>query len=123
MNDKLQLMFEMQEAFMRRLKERDPYFPGWPLDMSTKYSQKEIRDLLWKAQHELAEGVVELKNAKEHRVTDVQGFDDEKLLEEIVDAFKFMQEAMIFMGITADDFYAAYTKKNDVINARIDNSY
>lgn len=122
--DRLDELFLMQEAFMKRLSNRDATFPQqWPIDMTQKSSQTFVRDLVWKAQHELAEGVVELKNAKEHRVSDVKGFNSVAFVEEIVDAFKYMQEALIVMGITPEMFVEAYKKKDKIVNDRIDSSY
>jgi hypothetical protein len=122
--DRLDELFLMQEAFMKRLSNRDTTFPQqWPIDMTQKSSQMFVRDLVWKAQHELAEGVVELKNAKEHRVSDVKGFNSVAFVEEIVDAFKYMQEVLIVMGITPEMFVEAYKKKDKIVNDRIDSSY
>lgn len=122
--DRLDELFLMQEAFMKRLSNRDATFPQqWPIDMTQKSSQTFVRDLVWKAQHELAEGVVELKNAKEHRVSDVKGFNSVAFVEEIVDAFKYMQEVLIVMGITPEMFVEAYKKKDKIVNDRIDSSY
>lgn len=122
--DRLELMFSMQRAFMERLRQRDEDFPQkWPLDMLTKSAQKVCRELTWKAQHELAEAVAELKNAKEHRVTDVKEFDNESFVEELVDAWKYMQEVLILMGVTPEKFFEVYAKKDAIINRRIDENY
>ena len=116
-------MFDLQERFMRRLADIDHSFPEWPLDISKKQSQLECRDLAFNSMGELFEAVQELKNSKKHRQTDVSEFDRQKFLEELVDAFKYFLEILIFVGITPDEFFEAYCKKDAVINKRIDESY
>lgn len=114
-------MFALQEAFMRHVGEKYSDFPReWPIDMTTKAAQRLCRDTVWKAQHELAEAVIELKNAKEHRVDNAATLDRSHFIEELVDAWKYMQEVMIFMGVSVQEFYDAYLEKDAVIHRRLD---
>lgn len=124
MVDKLDECFSMQEAFMRRLAQANVGFPqGWPLDLSQKSSQVEVRDAVFHSIEELIEVVRELKNAKKHRQTEVKEFDRDKLVEECVDSFKLFLEALIFMGVTPDEFFQAYQRKDAIIHARLDEKY
>lgn len=124
MNDKLEQMFKMQDAFMRRLAKHQPDFPrDWPLDLTQKMNQVECKNLVGDITLELAEVVKELKNSKKHRQTEMKELDRPKLVEEAVDAFKFFLELLIFMGVTPDEFFDAYCKKDDVIHARLDEKY
>lgn len=120
-DDRLSEMFKMQVSFMERLREFQPGFPQkWPLDMSQKTSQLEIKDLAFNCVAELFEVIQELKNSKKHRKTENGEFDLEHFGEECVDAFKFFLEILIFVGITPEMFYEMYCKKDAVINKRID---
>lgn len=124
MNDKLEEMFQLQEAFMRRLAENQADFPKtWPLDLSQKANQIECKNLVGDIMLELFEVVRELKNSKKHRQTDVKELNRPKLVEETVDAFKFFLELLIFMGVTPDEFFEAYRKKDAVIHERLDKKY
>lgn len=124
MSDMLQEMFRMQEAFMRRLAEDHPDYPqSWPLDISKKESQLECRKLSFDSMGELFEAVQELKNSKKHRLTDISDFDRPKFLEELVDAHKYFLEILIFVGITPDEFYDAYCKKDRILHQRLDDKY
>lgn len=123
-SDRLADMFAMQEAFMHRLRQTQPGFPqDWPLDLSVKENQIEIRDLAFNSMGELFEVIQELKNSKKHRKTDDKEFNRDKFCEECVDAYKFFLEILIFAGISADEFFEMYKKKDAVINARIDEGY
>lgn len=122
--DRLDKMFQMQDAFMKRLAKTQPDFPQeWPLDMNQKVNQVECKHLVGDIAQELSEIVRELKNSKKHRQTEVLDLDRTKLVEEAVDAYKFFLELLIFIGVTPDEFFAAYCEKDAVINSRIDEKY
>lgn len=124
MSDKLDEMFKMQSTFMERLASIQDGFPkSWPLDLTQKKSQIECKDVVFNAMQELFEAVRELKNSKKHRQTDVDDFDREKFGEECVDAFKFFLELLIFVGITPDEFFQMYMKKDAEIHRRLDEKY
>lgn len=123
--DTFKKMYEMQEAFMKALQDSSGIenFPDWPLDLSQKKSQQLCKSLAYDSTHELHEAITILKNSKPHRKTDVSEFDYEGFKEELVDAFKFYLEILIFAGISPDDFFEAYLKKDAVIHERIKNGY
>jgi hypothetical protein len=121
MNDKLDVMWQLQDAFMQRLKSIDKDFPReWPVDMQSPVMQRLCRETTWKAQHELAEAVIELKNAKQHRALSKDAFNREHFVEELVDAMKYIQEVLIFMGVSAEEFFASYCKKDKIVHDRLD---
>lgn len=122
--DKLDQAFEMQEAYMKRLSDRQPGFPKkWPLDLSQKSNQIECRDLVFNSMGELFEVIQELKNSKKHRETEIPDLNREKLIEESVDAFKYFLEMLIFIGVTPSEFFEAYAKKDDINHRRLDQKY
>ena len=72
---------------------------------------------------ELFEAVQELKNSKTHRMSEISEFDRDKFLEELVDAFKYFLEILIFVGVTPEEFFSAYKQKDEVLHKRIDENY
>lgn len=117
-------MFQLQESFMHRLKEHQADFPKeWPLDLTQKKNQVECKGLVFDSMGELFEVVQELKNSKKHRQTEVIELDREHLLEECVDSFKYFLELLIFIGVTPEQFFEAYCKKDVVINERLTARY
>lgn len=123
LKDKLKEFFILQENLMLRYKARDKNFPKWPVDISNKANQKFIRDVLFNAIEELAEAVSELKNRKAHRQTEISEFDKQKFLVECVDAQKFILEALILLGISADEFHSAYLNKDALCHYRLNEGY
>lgn len=122
--DKLEKMFDMQDAFMRCLAEKHPDYPQeWPFDITKKDNQLECKKLAFDSMGELFEAVQELKNSKKHRLTDITEFDRDKFLEELVDAFKYFLEILIFAGVTPHEFFEAYEKKDVIINERVKLGY
>ncbi len=122
--DKLEEMFRLQANFMSLLSEKNESFPkNWPLDLSQKKNQLECRDLVFNTMQELFEAILELKNSKKHRQTELPEFNREKFVEECVDAQKFFLELLIFIGVTPDEFYKMYLKKDAVNIARLQQGY
>jgi hypothetical protein len=123
-SDRLDKFFAMQEAFMHELAKRQHDFPKtWPLDLTSKASQIECRDLVFNSMGELFEIVQELKNSKKHRATEVKDLDRPKLIEEAVDAFKFFLELLIFIGVTPKEFFDAYCAKDAINHERLKTGY
>ena len=94
-----------------------------PVDITSKAGQKACRDTGLKAVEELFEAFALLKNAKQHRKTDVPEFDREHFLEEISDSLHFQLEMLLMLGVTPDELFAAYEKKNKIVHERIDSGY
>ena len=122
--DRLKIMFEMREDFMMRLKTRMPgSHPSWPLDISVKENQQVCRDIALRGVEEMFEALQHLKNWKPHRKTEVENFNRDEFLEEIVDAFNYFFSLIILTGFSSDDLYDAYLKKDEVIHKRLKSGY
>jgi hypothetical protein len=121
-DDKLRLMYGQQAEFMKLLREKRG-FPAFPLDLSEKSSQKFIKSIAFDAMGELFEAVQELKNSKGHRATEIDEFDREAYVEELVDTQHFLFEILLLSGVSLEEFFAAYMKKGDINEERIRNGY
>ena len=125
MKDKFENMFEMRETFMEMIKDKypDSYPQKWPLDISKKDSQIVLRETALKGVEEMFEALGHLKNWKPHRDTDVPEIDKEAFLEEIVDSFNYFFSLAILCGISAEEFYNSFLKKDIIIRDRIKQGY
>ena len=122
--DKLQSMFDKRESFMRALKNRNPDIcPEWPVDLTDKASQQHLRDTALKGVEEMFEALQHLKNWKPHRNTEIKDFDREEFLEEVVDAFNHFLSLLVMTGVTADELFNAYSKKDEIIHNRLKTGY
>ena len=109
---------------MRELAAARPaVLQNWPVDVSSKVGQQAVRDTVLKGVEEIFESLSHLKNAKAHRLTEVKDFDRDAFLEEFVDALNFFLAVPIMLGITADDLFEAYLKKDVIIHERIRRGY
>lgn len=124
MEDRLTRMLEMREHFMRELAANRPgVLQKWPVDITSKDGQQAIRDNVLKGVEEMFEALQHLKNWKPHRASEVKDFDQDAFLEEYVDAFNFFLAVPIMLGISADELFEAYLKKDAVIHERIKRGY
>ena len=83
-------IFEKRESFMEIIKEKFPdSYNSWPLDISKKSSQVQLRETALKGVEEMFEALQHLKNWKPHRMTEVGEFNTDLFLEEVVDAFNY----------------------------------
>lgn len=122
MEDKLRKMWEQQESFMRLLCEKRD-FPSYPLDLEKKSDQKFLKGITHECMHELFESNMLLKNSKDHRATEVGGFDREEYLEEMSDVLHYYFEILILCGVTPDEIYESYMKKGEKNVRRIAEGY
>jgi NTP pyrophosphatase (non-canonical NTP hydrolase) len=124
MQDKLEKMFTLREEFMTAVNEYANVYPeGWPLELSEKSSQQQIREITLRGVEEIFEALQLLKNTKEHKKTNDPGIDRSHFLEEFVDAQNYFFSLLILAGYSTDDFYEAYEKKHNIILSRIKNKY
>ena len=122
--DRLSRMFSMRENFMWALnKSRPDSYVDWPLDLSSKESQRHIRDVTLRGVEEVFEALQHLKNWKPHRNTEDTTFDREKFLEEWVDSLNYMLATLILMGYTADDLFEKYEEKDRTVHERLRSGY
>ena len=120
--DKLISMFTQQEEFMSLLKKKRN-FPNFPVDLETKVGQNTLKEITHNCMDELFEANQELKNSKQHRATEVSGFNRDAYVEELVDALHYFFEIVIASGVSSDELYDAYMKKGDINTKRIENGY
>ena len=122
--DRLTRMLDLREKFMRELAAARPaVLQKWPVDITSKEGQQAVRDTVLKGVEEMFEALAHLKNHKAHRLTEVKDFDQEEFLEEYVDAFNFFLAVPIMLGISADELFEAYLKKDAIICERIKKGY
>ena len=122
--DRLSEIFELRQSFMWGLKKKFPEsYPDWPLVLHQKSDQQFCRDMALRGVEEMFEALQHLKNWKPHRETEVREFDNDKFLEEIVDAFNYFFSLIILTGSDENDFYEAYLKKDEIIRERIREGY
>ena len=123
-NDKLDKIFFMREAFMKKIQSNYPgIYPDWPVDLLDKASQQALRDSALKGVEEMFEALQHLKNWKPHKKTEVKEFDREEFLEETVDAFNYFFALLIMVGVTPGEFFDAYARKDAIIHDRLDGGY
>lgn len=117
-------MLDLRERFMRDLAAARPaVLQKWPVDITSKEGQQAVRDTVLKGVEEMFEALAHLKNHKAHRLTEVKDFDQDAFLEEYVDAFNFFLAVPIMLGISVDELYDAYLKKDAIICERIKKGY
>lgn len=121
-DDKLTVMWEQQEAFMRLLQEKRG-FPDFPTDITSKKGQQFLEGISFHMMKELFEAGQHLKNSKSHRATEITHVDRDAYVEELVDALHLYFEVCIAAGISLDELFDAYIKKGLVNEDRIRNGY
>jgi len=123
-SDKLSIIFDKREDFMKLIKEKFPdTYPEWPVDLSEKQSQVTCRETALKGVEEMFEALGHLKNWKPHRETSIPDINKEEFLEEIVDAFNYFFSLIILMGVDVNEFYDAFNKKDKIIRDRLNKGY
>ena len=122
--DKLEQIFQMRSDFMSRLKDIMPHAqPEFPVDVSTKDGQQYCRDIALRGVEEMFEALQHLKNWKTHRITEINEFDREEFLEEVVDAFNYFYALLIAVDCDVDEFFDAFCRKDKIIHDRVTNKY
>ncbi len=122
--DKLEQMFDLRQNFMSAIKSKNPGIcPEWPVDLTDKASQQHLRDTALKGVEEMFEALQHLKNWKPHRTTEVKDFNRDEFLEEVVDAFNYFLSLLVLTGVSADELFDAYSKKDQVIHKRLKSGY
>jgi NTP pyrophosphatase (non-canonical NTP hydrolase) len=96
--------------------------PEYPIDLTTKQGQRFIRETILNMIEELMEASFCLRN-KMHKLTDDKELDFEHYREELGDAFAYFIEVCILSGISADDLYGEYSRKNQIVKQRILDGY
>lgn len=121
---KLNAMFHLREKFMKDLAAKRPaVLQRWPVDISKKESQQTVRDTVLKGVEEMFESLAHIRGWKPHRLTEINDFDRDSFLEEYVDAFNYFLSVLVMLGVTPDEFFEAYKKKDGIIHDRLKNDY
>ena len=119
--DRLEDMFQRQEEFMQVLRDADK-MPEWPIDITSKFGQRHIKEVNANMVAELFEAMYILKN-RPHRFTDHTDVDFGHFKEELGDALAFFMELCIMAGISADELYEEYCRKNQIVKQRAQEGY
>ena len=119
--DKLGDAFRRQKELMQLLKDGDK-LPEWPIDITSKYGQKLIKELIWAMVEEVAEASFILKN-RSHRFTDHTDVDFSHFREELADAFSYFMEICIYAGIESHELFEEYCRKNFIVKKRVQDGY
>jgi len=125
MSDKLKEMFDLRVSFMRQLQDYKPdgSSPDWPIDFADKKSQQHVRDMALRGVEEMFEALQHLKNWKPHRSTEIKEFNRSEFLEEVVDAFNYFLSVLVLMGVSSEELFDAYEKKDSTIRERLKSGY
>lgn len=119
--DKLADAFRRQKELMELLIRGDK-LPEHPIDITSKYGQKLIKELIWAMVEEVAEASFILKN-RSHRFTDHTDVDFAHFKEELADAFSYFMEICVYAGIDSDELFAEYCRKNYIVKKRVEDGY
>ena len=107
---------------MRLLRETRG-FTDFPVDLTSKVGQKAVKTAIQESVVEMIEALGELRNAKDHRATDIPEINDDAFLEEMCDALHYMIEALILAGVPRERLVAAYLAKGEKNTTRILGGY
>jgi len=121
--DRLQEIFTLREEFMREIADKRGAYGSWPVDISQKKSQQLVREVTLKGVEEIFEALGELKNWKNHRLSENTSFNRELFLEEMVDSFNYFTAALILLGVDSEEFFEAFLKKDVIIHKRLEEGY
>lgn len=121
MADRLEIAFKLQREFMDILVEHDR-LPEYPVDLTTKPGQRLIKETAFNQIAELMEATVILKN-KMHRLSEDTEVDMPHYHEELGDAFAFFMEICLLSGMTAQDLYDEFVRKNSIVKRRVQEGY
>lgn len=115
-------MWEQQREFMDLLrKERN--FPDFPVDITSKSGQQFLDGIAFHLMKEMFEFGLHLKNAKQHRLTEIRDVDREACKEELCDVLHLFFEICIGAGFSMDEIYAMYMAKGEINVRRITQGY
>jgi hypothetical protein len=122
-NDRLDEIFTLRKEFINQLKSTIPASMPDKIEPASKQGQQYLRDLALHGVEEMFEALQHLKNWKTHRQTEVDGFDRDAFLEEMVDAFNYFFALMINLDVDDEEFFEAFLKKHDIIIDRLKTGY
>lgn len=121
MADRLEKAFLKQQELMDMLREHD-LLPEFPVDLSTKPGQRIVKETAFNMLEELMEASYTLKN-RMHRLTDDRTIDMQHFKEEIGDTFAYFLEICLLIGMSANELYDEYSRKNQIVKERLSKGY
>jgi hypothetical protein len=123
--DRLSNIFKRREEFMHMLRTKFPnaYPVEWPVNLSNKDAQSNVRDIALKGVEEMFEALQHLKNWKDHRTTEMPEIDRDEFLEEVIDSFNYFFSLLILAGFNENDFFQMFEKKDKIIRDRLKGNY
>lgn len=123
--DMLIAIFNKQKALEEKYnaieKKNGALVPDLPLNLHTFEGQTRMRDLIHRITAEIYEADNCLRN-KAWKTTHI-ATDTEHFWEEMIDGLHFYVQMFIEGGLTAEDVYNLYCRKNDVNKFRIRSNY
>lgn len=119
--DMLRKLFTLQREFMDMLVEHDK-FPEYPVDLTTKPGQRFFKETAFNMIEELMEASFTLKN-RMHKLSDDVEVDWPHFREELADAFAYFVELIILAGLSPEDIYNEYVRKNYIVRKRLQEGY
>ena len=123
--DKLEKIFELQGKLKEKYdiieRQKDFFVPDLPLDINTCKNQEYLKSLAYRVVSELIEATECLRN-KAWKQSEVLT-DLDHLKEELADCLHFYIEFCINLGITADELFELYFKKQEVNRWRQQTKY
>jgi len=111
--DKLEEIFQLQEGLNKRIG----------VDTSTLTEEEKIQWVLNYTRAMQQETAELIDSVPWKWWAKYQEFDEQNARVEVIDLFHFLISAAQVLGMTADDVYEAYTKKNKVNHDRQDSGY
>ncbi|MBK1858738.1 dUTPase [Cerasicoccus arenae] len=111
--DKLDEIFQQQEALNKRIG----------VDTSSLTQEEKIKWVLNYTRAMQQETAELIDSVPWKWWAKYQEFDEQNARVEVVDLFHFLISTAQVLGMTAEDVYEAYTKKNKVNHARQDSGY
>lgn len=119
--DMLVDIFRRQAQLMQQLVLADK-LPEWPIDLTSKYGQRQIKELIWAMVEEMAEASFILKN-RPHRLSEHPELDMDHFREELADALAYFIEICAFAGIGPEELFREYCAKNAIVLRRVRDGY
>lgn len=124
--DRLEMIFKHQRELFDKYRALEEEFlghaiPQIPFDLNQREAQVHLKDMFWRITEEVGEAAncLKLKPWKQTpMITDEAHF-----LEEMIDAFHFFVETLVFIGFTPETLAKMYLQKNAVNQFRIKSRY
>lgn len=124
--DMLQMIFSRQKHLMEKyhhIEKKNGLLQteDCPVNIDDNKGQARLKDFSWRITEELGEAMNCLKNKpwkQTHMATDETHY-----REELIDALHFFVELFILSGMSAEDVYSMYCKKNKVNQFRQRSKY